>query len=562
MVLLLAMVLSSCDRRQDDEAKSPSAPPSPAASTSPAAESTPPLASQAAKPTGKLPADASCVTAQCHADLALAPQIHGPVAAAILAWNTATLRGTPESSSTFSGRSQIAASSGQSVVTSESEVTSAPSAGGCSVCHQDDQGGHVFPLKRQGNALCQFCHTVTGRHEFMHAAVADPGCLACHQPHTSKAKFLLTADSVADVCLKCHTMADGLHRHGPVAAGECTNCHLPHEADVPRLLRGGQVPDHCFTCHREMQDQLTRATQKHEPAVKNCLACHTPHASDEPHQLKQAVAPLCFSCHPAMGDKISAAAVPHAAVSTAEKCANCHDPHAADQSFLLRDRTDRLCLTCHNQSLPTADGRLVPDMTAKLVNRKFMHGPVAAGQCSPCHDVHGAAYSRLLTKNFPQSFYAPFDIQEYALCFSCHSAAVVQEPITTSLTNFRAGQRNLHYVHVHQQKKGRTCKTCHEIHSSDLPNHMADAVPFEGTQWSMPIQYQPSPDGGSCAPGCHEPKSYNRHSADNAAETSSGDTSGGDTSGGDTSGGGASGGDTSGGNASGGGTSGGKEGTP
>jgi hypothetical protein len=48
------------------------------------------------------------------------------------------------------------------------------------------------------------------------------------------------------------------------------------------------------------------------------------------------------------------------------------------------------------------------------------------------------------------------------------------------------------------------------MHGSDLPRHMASSVPFEGSNWSMPINYEQKPNGGSCAPGCHTPQAYDR----------------------------------------------------
>ena len=77
-------------------------------------------------------------------------------------------------------------------------------------------------------------------------------------------------------------------------------------------------------------------------------------------------------------------------------------------------------------------------------------------------------------------------------------------------TNFRDGGRNLHYLHVNREEKGRTCQTCHEIHGSDLPRHMASVVPFEGGGWTMPIGFRQTDTGGRCSPGCHEPQEYRR----------------------------------------------------
>jgi predicted CXXCH cytochrome family protein len=150
-------------------------------------------------------------------------------------------------------------------------------------------------------------------------------------------------------------------------------------------------------------------------------------------------------------------------------------------------------------------------MRSGLAEKKFLHGPVESGNCSACHNAHGAAESRLLREKFPSSFYATFALENYALCFQCHNPALVLEERTTTLTGFRDGDLNLHYLHVHRDEKGRTCKTCHAIHGSDLPRHMASDVPFEGSRWPMPIRFRGTTSGGSCAPGCHQPEDYDRH---------------------------------------------------
>jgi hypothetical protein len=117
----------------------------------------------------------------------------------------------------------------------------------------------------------------------------------------------------------------------------------------------------------------------------------------------------------------------------------------------------------------------------------------------------------LLTAPFPPATYARFDLAEYGLCFdACHSPQMVTTRTTDSLTNFRDGDVNLHFVHVNRDEKGRTCRTCHAVHGSNLPNHMAAEVPFERSGWQMPIGFEKQADGGSCSPGCHAPKTYRR----------------------------------------------------
>ena len=202
----------------------------------------------APRPTGPLPPDAGCVTAACHAALSRARYVHGAV-----------------------------------------------SPGDCFVCHEPDEGGHVYPLLRPGNDGCTFCHAVTGNRTHQHAANDAPGCTACHRPHTSNTKFLLTAPTVEMLCAQCHVAEHKPHAHGPFAAGECLACHQPHESNHEMLLRGGNGADHCFLCHTETSHALADAPYVHAPATERCTDCHDPHAADHEHALKRPIEQLCFS---------------------------------------------------------------------------------------------------------------------------------------------------------------------------------------------------------------------------------------------------------------------------
>jgi predicted CXXCH cytochrome family protein len=64
-------------------------------------------------------------------------------------------------------------------------------------------------------------------------------------------------------------------------------------------------------------------------------------------------------------------------------------------------------------------------------------------------------------------------------------------------------------VHVNQ-RKGRTCRACHEVHASKRPFHIRDALPFGDAGWMLKINYKQTTDGGTCSPGCHETRTYDR----------------------------------------------------
>jgi predicted CXXCH cytochrome family protein len=387
--------------------------------------------------------------------------------------------------------------------------------GSCESCHAPESpetGIHRFPLLRQGNETCTFCHTVSGTLAHQHAAVQADGCMACHDPHASSQKYLIKALSVERLCAQCHDLPMQQFVHGPFERGQCMLCHEPHQSAAKGLVRGPGGREHCLSCHLVTEVELLNASHVHEPARHDCLNCHHPHSS--PYLAQTAAAPrdLCVSCHDSFASRLDSAAFVHGATNTGAACNHCHNPHGGSSRVMLRSREDRLCLNCHNQPIRAEDGRTVAALDAML-SRTFLHGPIRTGECSPCHNPHGAEHNALLHQPFPASFYAPFDMDNYALCFQCHSSELATTRHTAALTEFRDGQVNLHYVHVNQPGKGRTCRTCHAIHGSDLPNHMAASVPFEGSRWAMPIGYERGDDGGRCAPGCHEPKTYQRGSA-------------------------------------------------
>ena len=176
---------------------------------------------------------------------------------------------------------------------------------------------------------------------------------------------------------------------------------------------------------------------------------------------------------------------------------------------LQRDEQPQLCLNCHDQPIETADGSTLTNMAALLRDNPDHHGPIREGACSACHPPHAAEHPRLLRKAYPPEFYAEFERERYALCFECHIAELVETEHGTGLTRFRDGDRNLHWLHVNR-KKGRTCRTCHEIHASRNPFHVRDSVPFGTGGWELEIRYEKTPTGGSCAPGCHAKREYRR----------------------------------------------------
>ncbi|MBI5209792.1 MAG: cytochrome C [Elusimicrobia bacterium] len=372
----------------------------------------------------------------------------------------------------------------------------------CAVCHKDEKPAqdpvkhHTFKLTKDQPELCLSCHDAMRGElaavKVSHQAIDSGGCTACHSPHSSDQRFFLKGDTMDKTCSACHepkTKAAVVHK--PVKSS-CVLCHDPHGSANAKLLKtpAGEL---CFSCHAKMRKELARK-QVHAPVKAGCTACHDPHSAAKENLLKSdGRKDLCVGCHKQIADRIKAAKRPHAAIGKAG-CVACHTPHASDHGPLLKEAMPKVCLACHT------------DLKDEMASA-FLHGPAKLGECTACHDPHGADNPNILRIFFPEGFYNPYKDGLYALCFNCHEKDIAKDERTKSLTNFRNGDENLHYLHVHSQK-GRSCKACHQVHGGKQEKHVRENVPFGS--WMLPITFKRTAHGGTCNVGCHNPKAYDR----------------------------------------------------
>ncbi len=103
----------------------------------------------------------------------------------------------------------------------------------CVDCHDPHAASDRAQLGGFRQALCVRCHSeYRGPWVFEHESVAVEGCLACHAPHGSVNRHLLTYQRVSDLCLQCHpgqpyfhVAVDGQGRR-TTAINDCTRCHV------------------------------------------------------------------------------------------------------------------------------------------------------------------------------------------------------------------------------------------------------------------------------------------------------------------------------------------------
>jgi len=388
--------------------------------------------------------------------------------------------------------------------------------GDCLVCHVQKakehplKGGKSFELTAKVPELCAQCHDALGKKKVVHSPVKDGDCLSCHKPHGAANRFLLdVGDDQTELCLGCHDGAPfkQKYQHGPVAVGACTSCHSPHESAEKALLKGVSR-EVCLKCHTDFAKAMQAAARVHPPVKeKPCTSCHNPHSSSTHFVLKEAMPDLCLSCHKEIGKKLKNAKILHKPVQDGKRCGNCHSTHFAKAKGLLTGDEKSVCLDCHGTD--DLGNPPLKNIKKELEGKTNLHGPIQKGMCSGCHDPHGSDYPRLFTGPYPESFYTPYKEGSYDLCLRCHEKNLLRYPDTTIYTKFRNGNKNLHYLHVNDARKGRTCRACHVPHAGNGQKLISKEGASFG-DWNIPTRFEITPSGGSCTPGCHRTVKYDR----------------------------------------------------
>ncbi len=407
----------------------------------------------------------NCVTAECHSDIKGYQMIHGPVVA-----------------------------------------------DDCDACHVlTSAEDHTFDLWRQEKELCTYCHEFdTGLLPVVHEPVVLNECLGCHNPHGGTDRSLTRETTMARTCGRCHESVtrDLNSLHNPVGSGECNTCHRPHASKYPNLL-DALGTDLCLTCHDEFADQMEKAEFTHPALDDGCTRCHGVHGAPYATDLTQPIPEMCLECHEEIGDTAATATYKHPPVLEDCACLTCHTAHGGNLNFLMCDSPVQICMDCHEKDTVPDGVELITAMLRINDPARFKHTPVREGQCGGCHTVHGGDVPLLLNDTYPTQFHQSFSIDNYDLCFDCHDTRLVEKEQAEGLTDFRNGDRNLHFVHVAADDVfGRNCRVCHGVHTSKYPALVRDKVPYGG--WQMVMRFDKLETGGTCMTGCHPQLSYDR----------------------------------------------------
>ncbi|MCL5055746.1 MAG: DmsE family decaheme c-type cytochrome [Firmicutes bacterium] len=163
------------------------------------------------------------------------------------------------------------------------------------------------------NKVCLKCHS-GGKVALWEGSVHqthDLACTNCHNVHKVSSSFmnpyLLAKSSIPSTCFQCHKniRIDFLKfSHHPLRTGKsgtglvCTQCHNPHGTFTSHLITANSINQLCWKCHPAKRGPFL---WEHPPEEEDCLNCHVPHGSSHRNLLVMEEPFLCQRCHDEIG---------------------------------------------------------------------------------------------------------------------------------------------------------------------------------------------------------------------------------------------------------------------
>ena len=194
---------------------------------------------------------------------------------------------------------------------------------------------------------CKTCHTEPtnpviggGKKPFGHYVAEVYLCKACHIADAQHFQIgpgqtTPTTNPTPDGCYRCHSRKDTEPNIHPVLTlfpqDSCIRCHDPHGSDRRYLTKENSVATLCVTCHSGKVSLTGQSVHPPLTSGKECLNCHKPHSSTHAKLLNIESQNLCLSCHKSGGTAIVPPPSIHTGV-TGDMCLNCHNPHSCPSS--------------------------------------------------------------------------------------------------------------------------------------------------------------------------------------------------------------------------------------
>lgn len=130
------------------------------------------------------------------------------------------------------------------------------------------------------SASCAECHAdvahdfeLNERHRLEEGILT---CVSCHDPHDRSASMRLGAFKHENACIDCHTDKGGpfIFEHGSARVEGCTACHTPHGSVNRHMLTFQATGDLCYSCHATVPGFHAGSPLRFDSAT-NCTNCHS-----------------------------------------------------------------------------------------------------------------------------------------------------------------------------------------------------------------------------------------------------------------------------------------------
>ncbi len=160
---------------------------------------------------------------------------------------------------------------------------------------------------RAKDSKCLACHEVSKDMPFWNLSrhkTMDVSCVDCHSIHSAGMKKNMLKVAEPDLCFGCHRnirAQTNKQSHHPIREGKikCSDCHNPMgTSNMKAMIKADSVNDLCYKCHAEKRGPYAF---EHPPVPENCLLCHEIHGSNHTKLLVRKVPFVCQSCHMATG---------------------------------------------------------------------------------------------------------------------------------------------------------------------------------------------------------------------------------------------------------------------
>lgn len=411
-----------------------------------------------------------------------------------------------------------------------------------------------LPLDKNDQIYCGTCHTPHslkpdkpgGLAPFLREEITNSTlCINCHAEKIEDHKTHPIHISVASD----HNMAEGTF-FGENDQIECMTCHPIHGKENTTGVVEKDRKQLCNSCHEqhfsiELTDHDLSTTFQTAggaigPDLGNqdvCAGCHVSHDGGGDLMWftylnsQDGDNGYCFSCHVDNGlarektfthmghpvaDKKIEKTVPALGIKRGDdlQCTTCHNPHqweysnrhvvneeneeGTEYSSFLRlpdDAEGQLCSACHDkqQSINASDH----DVSRLGFQEHFRNTGIYNGQCSTCHDNHGAGGFKINVddKNADLS---------RVLCESCHDEA--HYPSTVGGFDHPMDVDPGVETDLPTHKGGITCMTCHDPHIWGVLRDTTLNADMQGNDDNSFLRISNWPEPDLCL-SCHKKQS-------------------------------------------------------